>query len=160
MRKRGIEIKTVHDIETAMSYVLTEIAEYDATTSTWGHIPSWLFSDYALDCDNIRKNPGMPFLWHTHDAGTYLHMLDKDIERTHKSYESWKADFLKFDDWEFTELNYMWGESNGRSHPMERIYYYDGDTFREVSRATANLIWQYFGKSVIMEHENVVSVAV
>lgn len=160
MRRLGKLIENTHDLECAMSAVLSEIAEYDAMTSERGNVPTWLFSDFALDVANIRENPGVPLLWHTHDAGTYLHFLEPDIEKYHKSYEQWKADFLKFDDWEFTELNYKWGYSNGHKHPMERIYFYDGEYFREVSRDTANLIWQYFGKTVIMEREEAVTVEV
>lgn len=147
-------ISDVHDLEVAMAYVLADTARYNARVSDF--IASTLWSDYALDVVSIHEpeNLGHPFLWHVHNAGTYLHYMDiHKIEVDYDRYLKWKGRFLAFDDWTFNELNYKWGFNIHKS-PVERIYYYDGKTFREVSRNTALLIWQYTGLELIRQHEN------
>lgn len=152
-------INNVHDVELSMAEVLAQTAKYDSDTND--NIPSFLWSDYALDVVSINKpeNLGVSFLWHVHYAGTYLHYVNLDSDMKFPTYEKWKKNFENFDDWTFTELNYRWG-SNIHKHPMERIYYFDGHKFREVSRNTALLIWQYTGKEIIRKHEQLVPVAV
>lgn len=151
--EKGKRIEDRHDLERAMSSVLSEIAQYDARTFENGRVPSWLFSDFAIDCDLMRLHPGEPFLWHTHDSGTYLHFIGVERDWSVESFIGWRKDFLKWDDWTYTELNYKWGY-NLHKHPMERIYYYDGEYFREVSRQTALLIWRFTGLEIIHRQED------
>lgn len=158
MRLDGI-IENVHDIEIAMSWALSDIAEYDIVQNGWG-VPTTLFSDYAIDVVSINKpeHVGKPFLWHTHSAGTYMHYMYDNIKEEQPSYEAWKSNFRKFDDWPFTELTYNW---DGGDKKTNRYFYYDGDRhFREVSKETALLIWQYTGKQIIAEREKVMAAAV
>lgn len=152
-------IENVHDVEIAMAMVLAQTAKYDSDVDDY--IPSFLWSDYALDVVSINKpeNVGLPFLWHVHYAGTYLHYVNLNDDMEYPTYESWKKNFLSFEDWTFTELNYKWG-FDIHKHPMDRIYYYDGRKFREVSRETALLIWQYSGKEIIRKHEQLVPASV
>lgn len=155
---RGI-IQNVHDIEVAMSRVLSDIAKYNTAQKSW-RVPYTLFSDFAIDVVSINKpeHAGKPFLWHTHSAGTYMHYMYDNIKEDQPSYEAWKSNFEKFDDWTFTELNYGW---DGGDKSTSRYFYYDGDRyFREVSRETALLIWQNTGKQIIAEREKSAAAAV
>lgn len=144
-------IEDAHDLDCAMACILSETAEKQVIESGRPYVASTLFSDYALDITTLRKHVGENFLWHVHDNGTHLHMLDRNnIEREQRSYDAWKKNFLAFSDWAFAELNYRWG---GENNPLDRIFYYDGKSFREVSRETALLIWQYNGLELIRRHE-------
>lgn len=146
-------IQNEHDIEIQMSCVLNDAAEWSAANNN-GYVPYTLFSDLCLDARNMAENDVMnkKFLWHVHAAGTYLHWLNIDnIEDNEERYMSWRHDFLTWDDWTFTELNYRWG---CRNHPMDRVFYFDGKSFREVSRDTALLIWRYTGLELIHKHED------
>lgn len=147
-------ISDAHDLERVMSCVLAETADYNF--SRGHHAPFTLWSDFAVDAVSINRSDNLykPFLWHVHDAGTYLHYMSLDgIEDNDERYLNWKQKFLTFNDWTFNELNYKWGYDMHKS-PVERIYYYDGKTFREVSRDTALLIWQFTGLELIRQHEN------
>lgn len=143
---------TQHDLLFKMSQVIADVAEINVARDD-NSVPTTLISDFAAyDVPLIEKHGTTPFLWHVHWAGTYIHFLDRDSLQA-PTFESWAESFLKWDDWTFTELNYRWcGKSD--------IYYYDGVRFRLVSRETALLIWQYYGKHIIEQHYKTESAAV